>query len=116
MSTLQVANISDGTDTVGTEYVTSSTAKAWANYDQSVPSISDSLNVTSVTDDGLGQSIVNYASIMFAVNDGGAFGSSAQDETQVFDFLAASHYAITRSSSGSKSDVVSMTLRWGDFA
>ncbi len=55
MSTLQVSNISDGTTTVGTEYVVNGSAKAFVgvgltnNYQ-----IYDSFNVSSVTDDGTG--------------------------------------------------------------
>ena len=32
MSTLNVSNITDGTDTVGTSYVVNGSAKAWAAY------------------------------------------------------------------------------------
>jgi len=32
MSTLNVSNITDGTDTVGTSYVVNGSAKAWVNF------------------------------------------------------------------------------------
>ena len=36
-----------------------SSAKAWVNYDQTIPAISDSFNVTSVTDNSTGKFTVN---------------------------------------------------------
>lgn len=116
MSTIVASNISDGTDTVGMEYVTGGVPKAWANYNQITPAINDSLNVTSVTDVTTGESTVNYTNNMAGADDGGAAGSSAQDETQVYDFFAGSHYVITRQSGSSVADAVSMTLRWGALA
>jgi hypothetical protein len=62
MSTLNVANITDGTDTVATGYVVNGSAKAWVRYYQVTPSISQSFNVASVTDVGTGQSTVNFTS------------------------------------------------------
>ncbi len=60
MSTLNVSNITDGTDTVGTSYVVNGSAKAWVRYNQLTPSITQSFNVSSVTDVGTGQSTVNF--------------------------------------------------------
>lgn len=61
MSTLITSNISDGTTSVGTGYVVNGSAKAWlaVNAAGGSPTISDSLNVTSVTDDATGQRTVN---------------------------------------------------------
>ena len=60
MSTLNVSNITDGTDTVETGYVVNGSAKAWVRYYQLAPVISQSFNVASVTDVGTGQSTVNF--------------------------------------------------------
>lgn len=60
MSTLQVSNISDGTTTVGTEYVVNGSAKTWANFDGDPLSVRDSLNLSSVTDNGTGDYTPNY--------------------------------------------------------
>ena len=49
MSTLNVANISDGTDTVATGYVVNGSAKVWARYD-GASVIVESFNVSSTVD------------------------------------------------------------------
>jgi len=61
MSTLNVSNITDGTTTVGTSYVVNGSAKAWCNFNGTgTIAIQDSLNVSSLTDDGTG----TYQSLM----------------------------------------------------
>ena len=64
MSTLNVSNITDGTDTVETGYVLNGSAKAFSNIDQTSSHTirSGSLNTSSVTDDGAGISRINYTS------------------------------------------------------
>jgi hypothetical protein len=54
MSTLNVSNITDGTTAVGTSYVVNGSAKAWV-LGSSTPSITDSLNISSVTDNATGR-------------------------------------------------------------
>jgi|13_taG_2_1085334.scaffolds.fasta_scaffold31259_4 hypothetical protein len=55
MSTLNVANITDGTDTVETGYVVNGSAKAWVNFNGTgTIAIRDSLNVSSLTDNDVG--------------------------------------------------------------
>ena len=53
MSTLNVSNITDGTDTVGTGYVVNGSAKAWVAANGSAV-IRNSLNVSSGVDNGTG--------------------------------------------------------------
>ncbi len=63
MSTISAANISDGTDTVGTEYVVNGSAKAWVNFDGTgTASIRDSLNMSSLSDNGTGDFTLTYSS------------------------------------------------------
>lgn len=59
MSTLNVSNITDGTDTVETGYVLNGSAKAWVNHDADTV-IRDSLNVSSLTDSATGKTAVNF--------------------------------------------------------
>ncbi len=55
MSTLNVANISDGTDTVETGYVVNGSAKAWVNFNGTGTVVTrDSLNVSNLVDVALG--------------------------------------------------------------
>ena len=56
MSTLEISNISDGIDTVETSYVVNGSAKAWVNFDgESTATIQNSLNISSMVDQGTGQ-------------------------------------------------------------
>lgn len=61
MSNLVVSNISDGTTSVGTGYVVNGSAKAWVNFDgRGTIAARDSLNLSSLTDNGTGQYQVDY--------------------------------------------------------
>jgi DNA-binding beta-propeller fold protein YncE len=62
MSTLNVSNITDGTDTVETGYVLNGSAKAWMTMIGDGSAIDDSLNTSSLTDNGLGDYTQNYTS------------------------------------------------------
>jgi hypothetical protein len=65
MSTLNVSNITDGTTTVGTEYVVNGSAKAWVNFNGTgTVAIQDSLNVSSLTDYNTGHYRLTFASSM----------------------------------------------------
>ena len=67
MSTLNVSNITDGTDTVGTSYVVNGSAKAWVHFNGTgTPAIQNSLNTSSITDSGTGYYGVNFTSNMSA--------------------------------------------------
>ena len=65
MSTLNVSNITDGTDTVETGYVLNGSAKCWVNF-TSIGTVTtrDSFNVASLTDLSTGQFEVNFTSSM----------------------------------------------------
>jgi len=100
MSTLQVANISDGTDTVATGYVVNGSAKALCNYDQEAISLNRSLNVSSVTDTATGVAVVNMTSsfsaadyvVVGSVKDGGGRNDGAVLSASVEDTYTASAY------------------------
>ena len=70
MSTLNVSNITNGTDTVSTETVTKGTAKAWVRFTLSggTPIIDGDFNVSSLTDHGAGDISVNFTSNMANAN------------------------------------------------
>ena len=63
MSTLNVSNITDGTDTVETGYVLNGSAKVWADWTGTgTPALNDSLNVASLIDDGTGDQSITFTS------------------------------------------------------
>ena len=60
MSTLNVSNITDGTDTVGTSYVVNGSAKAWVSINQtSGLVVNSSFNTSSSVDVEIGYSYHN---------------------------------------------------------
>ena len=61
MSTLNVSNITDGTDTVETGYVVNGSAKAWV-YASSAAVLYNSMNVSTGTDHGTGDYSYNLSS------------------------------------------------------
>tara|TARA_R100001509_G_scaffold118052_1_gene72573 strand:+ start:1097 stop:1453 length:357 start_codon:yes stop_codon:yes gene_type:complete len=78
MSTLEVSNLNDGTTTVGTNYITGGSAKAWAHFTTiSTTTLVESLNVSSLTDNGTGSTNVNFTN-NFA-NDDYAIGANSND-------------------------------------
>ena len=69
MSTLTVSNISDATTTVGTSYVVNGSAKAWVNFNGTgTIAARDSFNVSSLTDNGVGNYTVNINNAFSSVN------------------------------------------------
>ena len=70
MSTLVTSNVSDGTDTVGTEYVVNGSAKAWCVLNQAATNDAfyDSFGLSSSTDDGTGKTTVTFSSSMASGN------------------------------------------------
>ena len=95
MSNLVVSNISDGTTSVGTGYVVNGSAKAWVNFNGTgTIAARDSLNLSSLTDNGNGDYTVNinnnmgnanYAISANASFDGGGF-SGQQNAQPKADF------------------------------
>ena len=67
MSTIVTSNISDGTTTVGTEYVVNGSAKVHVGFNAATNTVyPPSLNVSSLTDNGVGNHNVNFTNNMAA--------------------------------------------------
>jgi hypothetical protein len=65
MSTITVSNVSDGTLSIPTTFVTNGSAKAWVNFDGGgTVAIRDSFNVASLTDNGAGDYTTNLTNAM----------------------------------------------------
>ena len=88
MSTLNVSNISDGTTSVGTGYVVNGSAKAWVNFNGTgTIAARDSLNVSSLTDDGTGLYGSNLINALANVNASGS--SSANNGVDTYNRACA---------------------------
>jgi hypothetical protein len=80
------AALSDGTDTVGTGYVVNGSAKAWVNFNGTgTVAIRDSLNVSSLGDNGGGDYNVNFSNNMSS-NDYSVSGSPMRDSANLAIF------------------------------
>ena len=76
MSTLVTSNISDGTTSVGTGYVVNGSAKAYGHFDMiSTLTMLDSLNISSSTDNGAGDTNQNFTNA-FSANTYAVAGSA----------------------------------------
>lgn len=65
MSTIVTSNVSDGTLSIPTTYVTNGSAKAWVTFDGTgTVAINDSFNISSLTDRGTGLYRTNFSSNM----------------------------------------------------
>jgi len=92
MGTLNVLNITNGTDTVATGYAINGSAKAWVNLTQvSTQTIGDSLNVSSLTDLGTGQTRISFSSNMSNDDFAGSFYTMASAGENSSNF--GNHYA-----------------------
>jgi len=79
MSTLEVSNLNDGTTTVATTFVTNGSAKSWCGWSGTSNAITDSLNISSITDVGTGLYTTNYSSAF--ANIGYAVSTSGKEST-----------------------------------
>jgi hypothetical protein len=92
MSTLNVSNITDGTDTVETGYVVNGSAKAWVNFNgQGTPAARDSFNLSSITDNGTGAYGLTFANAFSNGNFSGSFttGYTASANGRIITYAAA---------------------------
>lgn len=77
MSTLNVSNITDGVDTVETGYVLNGSAKVFAQIQGTGTIVTDiSLNVSSLTDDGVGEPWVNVTNAFSSANSYACTGAT----------------------------------------
>ena len=123
MSTLNVSNISDGTDTVETGYVVNGSAKAWVTFSPSSGIYSSqSFNVSSFNDVGTGRAEINLTNASASVYSPvvGMCGSSASRNLQTDNPPLSTTSVIvarTYSSGGSLADAgVNMLALMGDLA
>ena len=119
MSTIQASNVSDGTTTVGTEYVVNGSAKAWCKFIGSgTATINDSFNISSLDDNGTGNYDINYTN-NFTNGNSSIVGMSNWNGVCTADsYNAGYHNLATRdAASTTKSDRGHITTAtFGDLA
>ena len=122
MSTLNVSNITDGTDTVETGYVVNGSAKAWAAHVLDAATSVDSLNVSSISDTGSGDNRINLSSSMnyanySVVSQSSAIGNNSNPRNiSLYDAPVGSYRIYATTPSGSGSSQGSHTAAFGDLA
>jgi len=93
MSTLNVANVTDGTTTVSTSYVVNGSAKAWCAFAQQSTIVLDSLNISSQTDDATGRTTSNFSTAFTAATyclTGQVFDGSGANDARTLNHDAGS--------------------------
>lgn len=91
MSTITVSNVSDGTLSIPTTYVTNGSAKAWVNFNGTgTIAARDSLNVSSLTDNGTGDYLISYTNNM--QSDDYAFSGASAGSGSVYECWFGSAY------------------------
>ena len=123
-SELRVNTLKDaaGANSVAMEYVAGGSAKAWAFTDGTgTASVSDSLNIGGITDNGTGDYTFSFSSAMGnATYGGGSSAASSQANGQNFQlhiFSAASIRTRAENSSGTLTDCARLVFNiTGDLA
>ena len=79
-SILRVNTLTDASsnNSIATSFVAGGSAKCWGDYDQDSPSIKDSFNTSSVTDNSTGQYFPQFTNNMGSVN----YASMSQTQPQ----------------------------------
>jgi hypothetical protein len=127
MSTIISANVSDGTLSIPTTFVTNGSAKAWVNFNGTgTVAIRDSLNVASLTDNGTGDYTVNFSSAFgagnYAATTSQGRGTSGTDNLSIIgpitnDPSASAFRVVTINFGGSNTDAGYVyLLAHGDLA
>lgn len=112
MSTLSVSNITDGVDTVETGYVVNGSAKAFAMaYMPGTATLYESLNISSLTDSGLGYGTLSLSNAMATAG----CSITAGNNTGAGEYLCSN---VTQSSTSSYTQLTQdpATNTWHDCA
>lgn len=95
MSTISVTNISDGSISVPTTVVTEGTTKGWGAWDASAtPTLTDSYNVSSLTDVATGNFTLNWTSNMSAAEAYMASGGAGAGDAANLEYWV--HYPTSK--------------------
>ena len=126
MSTVKAANYAneDGSKSVGADYVIDGSAKAWVNFNGTgTIAARDSLNVSSLTDNGSGDYTVNFTNGFADVNHAssgfvGEDGKVASYRNNIGGNAAGSARvaAFNTATSGRQDQSLMTTITYGDLA
>jgi len=122
MSTLNVSNITDGTTTVGTEYVVNGSAKVWVNFTGTgTVAIDDSLNTSSITDNSTGRYEANptnnFANANYCLTHDGLINGGNGWSISYFDKTSANVELLYINTLGSYEDCADASVVYfGDLA
>ena len=117
MSTLTISNLSDGTETVETTYITNGSGKAWGyNILNSTDSSTSTFNISSFTDVATGRTDCTLTNAMSAQQSPTVSGGTSAYPYQVY-MQSASVFRVNHvNSSGNYSDGGSNAVQFGDLA
>ena len=116
MSTLNVANITDGTDTVETGYVVNGSAKAWANSPSDGEAVNQSFNISSLTDVGTGVQRFNLTNSFSTANYSAVFVPRGNINQCWVGSMVASYWETANYTGSTYEDAGIVTTAHGDLA
>jgi len=117
--TIAPTNISDGTLSIPTTYVTNGSAKAWVNFDGTAGTLAprDSLNVSTLTDNGTGNYTFNLTNAMSSTSFSAVSRDDGWDVGATVLSSVSAIQVVHRNNSFSTADVTtSMSHILGDLA
>ena len=116
MSTLNVANVTDGTTSVPTGYVVNGSAKAWANTPSNGEAINESFNISSLTDVATGVQRFTLSNSMSSSNYSAVFTPRSNINQCWTGTMTATHWETANYTGSAYGDVGIVTTAHGDLA
>ena len=116
MSTLNVANVTDGTTSVPTGYVVNGSAKAWANTPSDGEAINESFNISSLTDVATGVQRFTLSNSMSSSNYSAVFAPRGNINQCWVGAMTTAHWETANYTGSAYEDVGIVTTAHGDLA
>ena len=120
MSTIVTSNLSDGTLSIPTTYVTNGSAKAWGDisFSSGTPVDANSFNVSSLTDVGVGRVDLNLTNAMASANHAAASAPNGSNfvRRRLKSTTAIKAEVTDAATGGSYGDVAFSIVIFGDLA
>ena len=116
MSTLNVANVTDGTTSVPTGYVVNGSAKAWANTPSDGEAVNESFNISSLTDVATGVQRFTLSNSMSSSNYTAVFTPRGNINQCWTGTMIATMWETANYTGSAYGDVGVVTTAHGDLA
>jgi hypothetical protein len=116
MSTINAANITDGTTSVPTGYVVNGSAKAWANTPSDGEAVNESFNISSLTDVATGVQRFTLSNSMSSSNYTAVFTPRGNINQCWTGTITSTMWETANYTGSAYGDVGIVTIAHGDLA